>query len=136
MSHVGTWDWAEQTAGSLRRRDRLRLIGQGVSARLAQLPSPWRSRLLGEHAPLTLPKPPDSPLARNADERVRELSSPALYGHCQRTWMFAELFAQRDHVQHDEELLSLTPSASPSRGRAPHTHWYTSTGQVSSALAR
>lgn len=107
MSYVGTWDWALETQGVLRRQDRVRLIGQGVSARLTRLPSQWRSRLFGEHAPLELPQPPDSKLAREADEHVRELSGPVLYGHCTRTWAFAALFAQRDRVTHDSELLYL-----------------------------
>lgn len=107
MSYVGTWDWVAETEGTLRRRDRIRLIGQGVSARLTRIPSQWRSRLFGEHASLAPPEPPDSNLAREAEERVRELSSPALYGHCARTWAFAELFAQRDQAKHDSELLYL-----------------------------
>ena len=107
MSYVGTWDWALQTGGSLRRRDRMRLLGQGVSARLERIPSQWRSRIFGEHASLRLPDPPDSALAREAEERTRELSSPALYAHCARTWAFAELFSQRDRVKHDGELLYL-----------------------------
>lgn len=105
MSYVGTWDWVLETEGTLRPRDRIRLIGQGVSARLTRIPSQWRSRLFGEDASLALPEPPDSKLAREAEERVRELSSPALYAHCARTWAFAELFAQRDRAKHDSELL-------------------------------
>jgi hypothetical protein len=105
MSYVGTWDWVLETEGTLRRQDRIRLIAQGVSARLTRIPSQWRSRLFGEHASLALPEPPDSNLAREAEERVRELSSPELYGHCVRTWAFAELFAQRDRAKHDSELL-------------------------------
>ena len=64
MSYVGTWDWALETEGSLRRQDRIRLIGQGVSARLERIPSQWRSKIFGEHASLRLPDPPDSALAR------------------------------------------------------------------------
>lgn len=107
MSYVGTWQWTQETGGSLRRQDRARLLGQGVSARLARIPSQWRSKILGENASITLPQAPDSALAREAEERVRELSSPALHGHCLRTWAFATFFAQRDHVKHDEELLYL-----------------------------
>jgi hypothetical protein len=107
MSYVGTWAWAIETEGSLRRQDRIRLVGQGVVAQLTRLPSTWRSRILGEHISLTLPESPDSALAREADERVRELSTSALYGHCARTWAFATLFAQRDRVKHDAELLYL-----------------------------
>ncbi len=107
MSYVGTWDWALETGGTLRRRDRARLIGQGISARLTRIPSQWRSRLFGEHASLVVPELPDSSLAREAEEHVRELSSPGLYGHCLRTWAFAELFSQRDRLSHDSELLYL-----------------------------
>jgi hypothetical protein len=106
-NYVGTWAWALETEGSLRRQDRVRLVLQGVSAQLARIPSQWRSQIFGEHASLELVDPPDSGLARTADERVRELSSPALYGHCVRTWAFATLFAQRDRIEHDPELLYL-----------------------------
>ncbi len=105
MSYVGTLEWAHATGGVLRRRDRTRLIGQAITAQLVRLPSQWRSRIVGEHLSLTSPTPPDSPLALAADERVRELSSPALYGHCARTWAYAALFAERDRVAHDAELL-------------------------------
>jgi hypothetical protein len=107
MSYVGTLEWAQATGGTLRRRDRARLIGQAVAAQLARLPSQWRSRIVGEHSSLGSPTPPDSALAHDADELVRELSSPALYGHCARTWAYAALFAERDRVAHDAELLYL-----------------------------
>jgi hypothetical protein len=107
MSGVGTWAWAEATHGQMRRRDRAELLRQGILARISRMPSQWRSGLLGERASLTLPDPPDSKLAREAEEVVCELSSPALHGHCLRTWAFAELFAQRDRTDHDAELLYL-----------------------------
>jgi hypothetical protein len=107
MSRVGTWEWALQTQGSLSRADRVTLVAQGVRARLARLPSSWRTRLFGEHAVLEPPAPPDSTIARAAEECARELSSPGLYGHCLRTWAFAALFAQRDRIAHDQELLYL-----------------------------
>jgi hypothetical protein len=107
MSYVGTWEWAQETGGSLRAQDRLRLVCQGVAAQLARLPSGMHSKLFRANASLTLPNPPDSVLAREAEECVRELSTPALYGHCARTWAFAALFAQRDRIKHDEELLYL-----------------------------
>jgi len=102
LTDVGTWTWAERTDGRLGRLDRAELIRQGVLARLSRLTARWERPL-----PADLPQPPDSALARDADERVRELSSPALYGHCLRTWAFAALFAQRDRVAHDAELLYL-----------------------------
>jgi hypothetical protein len=81
---------------------------QVVLARISQLPRPWRDAFFGERANLTLPRTPDSSIARLADERARELSSPGLYAHCVRTWLFASLFAQRSRVRYDEELLYLS----------------------------
>jgi len=107
MSDVGTWAWAQRTDGRLGRRDRATLIGQGVRAQLARWPSAWRGALLGERVALEPPVAPDSALALAAEERVRELSSPQLHAHCLRTWMFAALFAARDRVEHDAELLYL-----------------------------
>jgi hypothetical protein len=102
FTDVGSWAWAQRTGGRLSRRDRAELIRQGVLSRLAQVSARWERPL-----PAELPDPPDSALAREAEARVRELSSPALYGHCLRTWAFAALFAQRDKVAHDAELLYL-----------------------------
>jgi hypothetical protein len=109
MSSVGTWAWASQTGGRLRRRDRAELLRQGVLARLSRAP-PCLQRSLGESISLELPTPPDSALARLADERVRELSTPELYAHCMRTWAFATMFAARDGVRYDSELLYLACS--------------------------
>jgi hypothetical protein len=61
----------------------------------------------GDAGPVELPTPPDSALARTAEERVRELSTPELYAHCLRTWAFSAMFARRDRVAHDPELLYL-----------------------------
>jgi len=107
MSSVGSWAWAEHTDGRLRRRDRAELIRQGVVARLSRLPAPWWRPVVTQLDPLSLPDPPDSALAREAEARVRDLSTPVLYGHCLRTWAFAALFAARDDVAHDAELLYL-----------------------------
>ena len=107
MSDVGTWAWAERTHGRLSRRDRMELIRQGVIARLSRLAFRWRPPGVGSQRTLEFPVPPDSRLAREAEQHVRELSSPVLYGHCLRTWAFAALFAQRDAVAHDPELLYL-----------------------------
>ncbi len=108
MSRVGSWEWAQRTGGRLSRVDRAELLRQGVLARLSRLPAGLRRPLIGNGSDLSLPQPPDTALAREAEERVRGLSKPALYGHCLRTWAFAALFAERDRVDHDEELLYLS----------------------------
>jgi hypothetical protein len=107
MSAVGTWAWAERTDGRLGRADRAELLRQGVLARLGRLPVRLRSKVTGESGPVEPPTSPDSALARAAEERVRELSAPELYAHCLRTWAFSAMFARREHVAHDPELLYL-----------------------------
>lgn len=107
MSDVGSWTWAQRTDGRLSRADRAELLRQGMLAQLSRLPAAVRRRIIRDADPLNLPSPPDTALAREAEERVRELSEPPLYGHCLRTWAFAALFARRDRVDHDEELLYL-----------------------------
>jgi hypothetical protein len=100
---VGTWDWAQATDGRLRRRDRAELLRQAVLARLGGLVAARRSPPDGPG--IELPDPPDSALARSAEECARELSTPELYAHCLRTWAFAEMFATRERTRHDPELL-------------------------------
>jgi GNAT superfamily N-acetyltransferase len=107
MSQVGSWEWAQRTDGRLGRADRAELLRQGVLAQLSRLPAAMRRRLISDTSSVSLPAPPDTALAKEAEERVRELSKPPLYGHCLRTWAFAAMFAQRDRVDHDEELLYL-----------------------------
>jgi hypothetical protein len=106
MSSVGTWAWAQQTDGRLRRRDRAKLLGQGVLARLSRLPARLRGPV-SESLSIEAPAPPDSAMARLAEERVREISPPELFGHCLRTWAFSTMFATRGRIKHDAELLYL-----------------------------
>jgi hypothetical protein len=107
MSQVGSWEWAQRTDGRLGRADRAELLRQGVLAQLSRLPAAMRRRLIRDTSSVSLPDPPDTALAKEAEELVRGLSKPPLYGHCLRTWAFAAMFAQRDRVDHDEELLYL-----------------------------
>jgi HD domain len=101
MSAVGTWAWAEETGGRLRRRDRAELIRQGVLARLEAL----RKTAPVQGLKLDFPAPPDSSLARAAEERVRDVSVPTLYAHCLRTWAFSAMFGATERIKHDPELL-------------------------------
>jgi hypothetical protein len=49
--------------------------------------------------------PPDSRLARDVLALATEVYSPALLGHCQRCWYWADTFARIDGVRYDPELL-------------------------------
>ncbi|MGB1583439.1 MAG: HD domain-containing protein [Solirubrobacterales bacterium] len=104
---VGTWSWAQQTGGRLSRREQLAMLAQGMRARIALLPNRSRGGVASHSGPLELPIPPDSKLAREADEYVQSVSSPDLFGHCVRTWMFGTMIADRQSLDHDPELLYL-----------------------------
>jgi hypothetical protein len=100
MAYVGTWKWAQQTNGTLRRGDRARLVAQGALAQLERLPAPWRRAA----AEVTIPNPPGSSLAEQAEEHCRDLSPVGLHLHCLRTWAFGSLLAQAQRIDHDPEL--------------------------------
>jgi HD domain len=86
-------------------RDRFDRLRAGTLEQLAMLPRPWRRELPVDPA-IELPsQAPDSGVARAAYERADELSSPALLGHCVRTWLFGELAAAVDGIDRDQELL-------------------------------
>ena len=51
---------------------------------------------------------PDSPVISAAIEYAREHSEPYLFNHVMRSWLFAEVIAQKDSVAHDGEVLALT----------------------------
>jgi hypothetical protein len=48
---------------------------------------------------------PDSAAAVEAERLAREASSPALYGHAQRSYLYAALLGTADGMRFDEELL-------------------------------
>jgi len=48
---------------------------------------------------------PDTPLALAATELARAACPPFLFNHCMRTYVFGALFAARDHVPYDEEMI-------------------------------
>lgn len=48
---------------------------------------------------------PDSTMANEATELIRDVASPLVYGHCRRVYVFGALRGQRDGVHYDPELL-------------------------------
>lgn len=134
VAAVGTLAWAEETGGALRARDRVRLIAASIPFLLDLLPAAFRrrSRLDRESlAGVELPdRPPDSKVAREAEEHCRELSSESLFNHCLRTYAWASLLGRRDRLDWDDELLyaacllhdlGLTPAHD---GREPGVHCF------------
>jgi HD domain len=93
----------------VRGADLFRYLGQGVRLQLAALGAQLRHRLgLSPEAlaAVDLPeRPPDSRLARQAEELCRELSTPSLANHCLRVYLWAALLGSRDRLRYDAELL-------------------------------
>jgi len=104
---TGTLGWARSTGGALDRRARFEQLRHAVVARLATLgPGGRRGARLDRAGGLELPeREPDSELCRSALELCLEASSEALTAHCLRTWLFSTLFAARDRLAYDEEVL-------------------------------
>ena len=51
---------------------------------------------------------PDTPLISRTIDFARERSEPYLFNHVMRSWLFAELLAQRKQTAHDGEGLAVT----------------------------
>lgn len=48
---------------------------------------------------------PDSSLAKEATELVRDVATPLVYNHCRRVYIFGALRGERDGLSYDPELL-------------------------------
>lgn len=107
-SRLGGLEWARRTRGSLSGSERRRLLGAIARAQAANLAG--RVKLALGHLPpgardieLHDFRPPDSGLAREAEEACRE-QSPALAAHGHRTWIFGSALAALDREALDPEL--------------------------------
>jgi hypothetical protein len=89
--------------------DRMRYLAQGLASRLSATSAALRRRIgLAPEAldGVSLPeRPPDSRLARDAEALCREVSTPSLFNHCLRVYLWGALLAARDRLSYDEELL-------------------------------
>jgi HD domain-containing protein len=69
------------------------------------------ARVAAQEASCTLPKQvagvslPDTSLALTATDLARATCPPFLFNHCMRTYVFGALFAARDHVTYDDEMI-------------------------------
>ena len=103
LHRVGGVRWVEQTGGRLTPAERRRLLvpilrgqAQGLVGRIALLAGRRPART-------EIPEPPDSALARAAEDAAAE-QSEALLGHAYRTWAFGRALAALDAEGLDEEL--------------------------------
>ncbi len=103
---LGGLAWTRRTGGALTARERRRLLGEIVRAQGTYVAG--RIRLATGRVPsgdlgVDL-RPPDSAVARAAEDAARE-QSPALLGHAYRTWIFGAGLAALDHADLDAEHL-------------------------------
>ncbi|MEM9513397.1 MAG: HD domain-containing protein [Actinomycetota bacterium] len=105
---VGGIAWLERTRGSLSSAERRRLVPailRGQALAIAGRLAVWAGR---QPDATEIPTPPDSALARDAEEAAAEQPS-AIVGHSYRTWAFGRALAAFDEaagasLDLDEEL--------------------------------
>jgi hypothetical protein len=104
---VGTLEWARRTGGRLSARDKAELVAQGVRRQMAEL-LPAGLRLRGRaRAALEVDsyRPPDTPVAREAEKLCREVSSVCIEAHCHRTHLWGVVLGRHGGIEWDEEAL-------------------------------
>ncbi|MDH3704839.1 MAG: HD domain-containing protein [Acidimicrobiia bacterium] len=104
---LGGVGWLERTNGALTARERRRLLGAVVWGQALALVG--RVKLATGRVPASIPgedqilDPPDSALARAADEACAE-QPDELAGHARRTWIYGRALAVVDDTELDPEL--------------------------------
>ena len=105
---LGGIAWLERTRGALTRREGRSLLGviartqaQNIAGRLRLATGRVPERIAGIDDALLAP--PDSALAREAEEASREQPA-ALIGHGYRTWAYGRALATVDRIALDDEL--------------------------------
>jgi hypothetical protein len=105
---LGGISWLERTRGALTRAEKRSLLGiiartqgQNIAGRLRLATGRVPDRIAGVDEALLAP--PDSALAREAEEACREQPA-ALIGHGYRTWAYGRALATIDRIPIDDEL--------------------------------
>lgn len=110
MSALGSIAWTERTGGVLTTHECATLAGPLLREEL-RISAGLLALLLRRHSgrrsvvdPARL-APPDSSLARDAEDAARELLSPALLNHSRRAYAWGATIAALQRVEFDRELL-------------------------------
>jgi hypothetical protein len=120
---VGTSPWAEVSGGALGARERRELWGLAARGELLRIARGFTARFDRTPLDLAAVPMPDSALATATRDLCARVSSPALLGHCLRTYLWGALLGQRLQQRFDPELmfvasllhdLGLTEHAAPS----------------------
>jgi hypothetical protein len=107
---LGTWAWVRSTNGLLQWRDRWNLLGQACLYGIEVLPWELRRALRigrrhGSRADLESLAPPDSRIARDAEELIAEAAGAMVVNHSHRTYAFAAAIAAHDRRPFDREVV-------------------------------
>lgn len=107
---VGSIGWTERTGGTLTLREGLSLAGPLVRDEL-RIAAGFLAMALRRHSgrrsvvdPASL-VPPDSSIAREAEEAARDLLTPALLNHSRRAYAWGTAVAALHGITFDRELL-------------------------------
>ena len=106
-NRLGGLEWARRTGGALTRAQRRRLLGEIAKGQVQNLAG--RVRLATGRLPAAARDvdvrsfaPPDSALAREAEQACAEQSAPVI-GHSYRTWLFGLALSAVDGTDLDRE---------------------------------
>lgn len=107
---IGSEAWLRATGGNLSARERRALLRPVVAAQLSMMRGRTASALRlngGRHGTVEAAAllPPDSSVAREAEQAARELLTPGLVAHSHRSYLWAAALAARDGLAFDRELL-------------------------------
>ncbi|MBV1933686.1 MAG: hypothetical protein KUG59_03275 [Parvibaculaceae bacterium] len=105
MSALGTYQWTVETNGKLRWNDRLKMVANGVRARLEtkqRLNAGVKFRYIEVEDIL----PPDTAIAREALSLCQGISEPYLLNHCLRSYFWARLLDDGSRPFDDEALFA------------------------------
>jgi hypothetical protein len=107
---VGSIGWTERTGGVLTLREGMSLAGPLVRDEL-RIAAGFLAMALRRHSgrrsvvdPATL-MPPDSSIAREAEEAAQDLLTPALLNHSRRAYAWGTAIAALQQITFDPELL-------------------------------
>ncbi len=110
MSAIGSITWTERTRGVLTTRECVTLARPLLRDEL-RIATGFLAMVLRRHAgrgnavdPANL-APPDSSIAREAEEAARDLLSPALLNHSRRAFAWGATIAALQQITFDHELL-------------------------------
>ncbi|GAA0464947.1 HD domain-containing protein [Parasphingorhabdus litoris] len=108
MPKVGTLDWAKKTDGILSRAEYVGLHKQLITLQFKEFRAWLSSKGFGRSKPLDFDLDdiiiPDSSIALQTDELVRDMSSSPLHSHCVRTYIWGYLLGKQAELKFDPEI--------------------------------